>query len=332
MPRAGCFASSHMWSPFRKSTSLPQPVRAIFARAFELLDTRILKWRGTTAVLQRRERVFEHNVFEHLDVLDSSPGETPEQPLAIYLATRLGLPLPDSLALDLDLIRPWLRARLVHPRVLEGPARAMCRREAFADEARARGGRAPAEGTEPNTGGSGLLLAVGIGGSRSISFVTTRALDLWGLTFEEVVMIGADNIRRLVSPDDLSEVDGAPGVLALVDSSGEVGASAVLVLDRLIPDASNETGILFSVPGDDACLLLPVRPGAGAASLAAMVQMTYALAAERDLPLSERIFWSRRGRVSSLPMTAVVEGDSRRVHLEASGETEELLRILGELE
>ena len=121
MPRAGCFASSHMWSPFRKSTSLPQPVRAIFARAFELLDTRILKWRGTTAVLQRRERVFEHNVFEHLDVLDSSPGETPDQPLAIYLATRLGLPLPDALALDLDLIRPWLRARLVHPRALEGP-------------------------------------------------------------------------------------------------------------------------------------------------------------------------------------------------------------------
>ncbi len=336
-----------MLGPFRNRAKLPDEVRSLFERALERLGVTVTRWKGATAIAQRRDKPLEINVAAHLEVLDSRPERTPRDGLAIYLSSRLGLPLPDELALDLRIVRPWLRARVLHPRVLEGPSRAMCRREAFSqpgDEA----GSAP-----PQTD---LITAVSIGGAGSVSFVTTRSLDAWDLTFEEVLLIGTENIRSLLTPDDLSEVSGpepeasrrakgadqskrptTAGVLAVIDSTGETGAAASLVLESLLPDADPASGLLFSVPADDATLVLPVIPGAGAASLAGLVQATYALAAEREHPLSEQVFWRRKpgggaARTVKVPMTSIHEGGSRRVHLEADGVVEELLKILGEIE
>lgn len=309
-----------MLGPFRRKPTLPPEIREVFAAALSHLETRVVKWKGVVAVCDRKGRDLEINTAEHLQVLDNTPAKTPPIGLAIYLATRLGLPLPESLALDLKTVRPWFRSRVLHRRVLDGPSRGMCRRPAFADPGAEAG---PVDE---------LITAVSIGGSRSTAFVTTRSLDEWGLSFEEVQMIGDENLKALLSPDDLRDVDGAEGVLAVIDSTQETGASACRVIDTLLPEIDPEIGVLFAVPADDTMLALPIRAGAGAKSLAALVQVTYAIAAERDEPLSEQVLWKRNGRVVRVPMTSVHEGGARRVHLEADGVVEDLLRLLGELE
>lgn len=297
----------------------------MFERALGRLGVTVKSWKGATALGERRGEPLAVNTAEHLEVLDNVPARTHADPLAIYLSSRLGILLPEELALDLRLVKPWLRARVVHPRVLSGPARAMCRRVAFAPVV--------PDSIMPETAPqTDLLTGVSIGGGRSISYVTTRALDAWSLSFEHVLGLGVRNVRSLLSPDDMSEVGGAPGVCAIVDPTLETGASASLVLDHLLPASEHNEGVLFSVPGDDATLVLPVVPGSGAKALAGLVQVTYAMAAERDQPLSEQIFWKRGGVVRKVPMTSIHEDGARRVHLEADGVVEELLRILGEIE
>lgn len=315
-----------MFSKFRNSPRLPREVEEVFERAVARLGGSRFKWKGVTLSFVRRDVRRDFNTAEHLEILDNAPGRTPVDGMAIYLGARLGLPLPEDLALDLKIVRPWLRPRVLHRRVLEGPLRAMCRREAFVLEQDER--REPAEAGDR---AEELITGVGIGGASTATYVTTRALDVWGLTFDEVMLIAVENLRGLVSPADVRDVEGSEGVLAVVDDTLETGASAALVLDDLMPEAGWETGVLFSVPRQDVTLILPVRPGAGARCLAALMQTVFAMHAEGEHPLSERVFWKRAGTIDHVPMTSVVEGGARRVHLEARGVVEDLLRVLGEI-
>jgi hypothetical protein len=319
--------------PFRKAPRLPRNVEEVFERALVRLDAKPLKWKGVTLVFERRGVTSELNTAEHLEILDNAPANTPVDGMAIYLGTRLGLPLPDDLALNLAAVRPWLRPRVLHTRVLEGPSRSMCRRPAFApvtDDADDSSMLAPA----PD-----LITAVGIGAGRTATYVTTRALDAWGLGFDDVLAMGLSNLRSILSPSDLRDVEGAEGVLAVTDPTLETGAAASLVLDHLLPEAHTAHGVLFAVPAEDTTLAMAVRAGAGARSLASLVQVVYSIAAETDAPLCETIFWMRSigprlsdTAVVAIPMTSVQEGGARRVHLEAHGVVEDLLRILGEIE
>lgn len=319
-----------MFSKFRKAPRLPREVEEVFERALSRLDAKPLKWKGIVLRFERRGVPHKLNTADHLDILDNIPANTPVDGMAVYLGARLGFPLPEDLALDLRAVRPWLRPRVLHTRVLEGPARAMCRRAAFtpvADDA------PPAPPPAPD-----LITAVSIGAGRTATFVTTRALDTWGLGFEDVLALALNNLRALINPSDLRDADGAAGVLTLTDPTLETGAAASLVLEHLLPELDPHAGALFAVPSDATTVVLPVRSGAGAKALASLVRAVYAIAAEQDTPLSETIFWHRpakrggRPDIIAVPMTSVQEGGARRVHLEAQGVVEDLLRILGEID
>lgn len=325
-----------MFEKFRKSPRLPRDVEEVFERALLRLDAKPGRWKGVVLAYERRGTAGELNTAEHLEILDNAPGHTPIDGMAIYLGTRLGFPLPEDLAMNLGAVRPWLRPRVLHERVLEGPSRAMCRRPAFAPV------RDDAESPVPPPAPE-LITAVGIGGGNTATYVTTRALDSWGLGFDDVLAMALANLRALMSPGDLRDVEGAEGVLAVNDPTLETGAAASLVIDHLMPEAmgrgDDAHGTLFAVPSLDTTLAMAVRRGAGARSLASLVQVVFSIASETDARLSETVFWRRRtgprladAPVVAIPMTSVHEGGARRVHLEAQGVVEDLLRILGEIE
>lgn len=310
-----------MLGRFRKAPRLPREVEQVFEAALARLGADGIRWKGVVLHFHRRGEPGTLDTSEHLEVLDNAPARTPVDGLAIYLASRLGVPLPDDLALDLRVVRPWLRPRVLPVRALEGPSRAMCRRPAF--------GSGPDHAPAPD-----LIAAVSIGAGRSASFVTTRSLDAWNLEFDDVMNLARANLRGLVTPDDLHDVEGggAEGVLSLNDPSLETGAASALVIEHLLPEAASPEGVLFAVPSLDTLLALPVRRGAGARSLAALVQVVFTMTAQHAEPLSETILWRRDQGTDAVPMTSVHEGGSRRVHLEARGVVEHLLRILGEID
>lgn len=280
----------------------------------------------------------ELNTAEHLEILHNTPANTPSDGMAIYLGARLGFPLPDDLALNLGAVRPWLRPRVLHERVLEGPSRAMCRRPAFA--ATSGGTSVVAAGPPPVPE---LISAVAVGAGQTATYVTTRSLDAWGLEFEDVFGLAVSNLRALMRPDDLRDVEGAEGVVAVVDPTLETGAAASLILDHLMPEPlsrdEDRHGVLFAAPSMDTTVAMEVRVGAGARALASLVQVVFSVASESESPMSETVMWARRTgarladiSVSAVPMASVQEGGARRVHLEAHGVVEELLRILGEID
>jgi hypothetical protein len=228
---------------------------------------------------------------------------------AISLATALGVQPPVELVEDRRAARALLLPRLFAESELSGPRRAMCRREAH----------------------GGLIRAIAIGDGVGAPVVTTPMLDSWGAEFDEVWSWSTANLADRLSPESLDELEGAPGVLAMAD--GQIPASSgVFVLERLCPDAEADLGVVFSTPRIETLLALPVEEGAGVDGLAGLVQATHALAAESQGVLSDQIFWLRGGATIHLPMTAIVESQSRRVHMESAGPVEELLRLLGVVE
>lgn len=229
----------------------------------------------------------------------------------LALAELLEITPPAAVLHDFASLRPLLRLRLLHPRELSGPRRAMCRRDTF----------------------GGLLQALAVGPSHAAPLVTSPVLDHWPVTFDEAAEIARSNLHAAIADRDLHEIAGTPGVLAFV-SDHEQAASAAFLIDRFTSDAPKVAtrGMVFTVPHEDLLLLLPVVPNAGAEPIASLVHTTFQTATAADDPLSESLFWYRKGDIIELPMTTVTEGKGRRVHLEAKGPLEELLRILGALD
>lgn len=227
----------------------------------------------------------------------------------VRLASLLEVMPPADALGDLPSLKPLFRPRLMHPRELSGPRRAFCRREAFGD----------------------LLAGVAIGSEPGAPLVTTALLDHWGLTFEGIFAASCANMARRVSSNDLLEVQGATGLLALVHDEEE-SSGAVFILDRLFPKDLLPDGVVVCVPSPEVMLAHPVIRGSGPDGLAAIVQAGYSMASERERPLSEHTIWWREERFEVLPMTTVKDRRSRRIHLEARGPLEDLLRILGAIE
>ena len=279
--------------------------------AADLIGVAPVRWTRDGCEVRVRDR---GRVLPTLTLASIIPPESDRQGrnlVPLSLAELLEINPPSEALFDFRSLQSILRPRLVHPRELSGPRRTMCRREVF----------------------GGLLSSVSIGSSSSAPLVTTLILDQWGVGFERVLSIATANLMGALSDQPLHEVVGAGGVLALV-SETEQAVSAAFLLGRLTSSgrASGEHGIVFSVPHDEVLLILPVCENAGADPLASMVQTTLQLAQASPRPLSQELFWWREGVVSPLPMTVVVEGKTSRVHLEAKGVLEELLRILGALD
>ncbi|MDX2115886.1 MAG: hypothetical protein SFZ24_09765 [Planctomycetota bacterium] len=257
---------------------------------------------------------FTHrNEPRHLDLAElEARFERPDRPVPISaLALAAGLritPGPDVIA-DFQLMKPLLRPRILHERELSGPRRAMCRRDTF----------------------GGMLQAVAVGGESAAPLVTSQTLDRWGIDFEPLFDQACANLAAVLGPEHLHSVSAAPGVLSLLHD-WETVSGAAFVLDALFPRDFAVSGVVFSVPHQNLLLAMPVSPGAGAEGLAGLVQVIYMAADSPAELLSTSVFWWRDGVATYLPMTAVEDGRSRRIHMEARGPLDELLRILGALD
>ncbi|MBL0926094.1 MAG: hypothetical protein IBJ11_00375 [Phycisphaerales bacterium] len=295
--------------------------RSRFDAAVVLLGGEVLRWRDGEATLRlpggEAPRLavswgtLDTQSAVGLSVLDAADT-------ALEIGPMLNLPAPAGLLADLRRIEGRLRPRLVSTAALTGPARLMCRRDGFGDLLRA--------------------VSVGSGSARGAWWVTTRHLDDWGVTFEDVMAAAVANARACFGPRSLVPLPSARGVLAMV-TPRERSGSAVFVLDTLLPWVDPGVGAVFSVPTDDALLVLPLSPGSGAGPLAELVRVTLGIDAERSAgggeTLSDQVFWwhgGRAGAIEHVPMTAITERRGQRVHLEAEGTVARLLRLLGEID
>lgn len=177
----------------------------------------------------------------------------------------------------------------------------------------------------------GLLQAIALGPRLDAPLVTTAALDEWHAEFEDVFTDACHNYAKEVTNKNILEVQGAPGLLALLHEK-EQAAAAAFIIDKLFPPDLLPHGVVFATPGAEVLLAFPVIENSGPDGLAAIVQASFSMSRERDDPLSERAFWKRSGSIIDLPMTAVEDRKSRRIHIEARGPLEDLLRILGAIE
>jgi hypothetical protein len=288
---------------------LPPERATDIERAAVTLGVREVRWKRDGAEFAYRDKKRLIPALTLTSIVPESGVPARDVLTMLALAELLDLTPPAELLADFAAVRALMRPRLVHPRELTGPRRTMCRRETF----------------------GGLIHAAAIGPSHAAPLVTSAMLDRWPVKFEDVLMIASENLHASIAERDLHEVAGAQGVLAFV-SDHEQAASASFLLDRFAGEAPTiaTRGMLFSVPHEALLLLMPVVPASGADALAAMVQTTFQTADAADEPLSESLFWFRGpGDIADLPMTIVTDGKSRRVHLEAKGTLEELLRVLG---
>lgn len=278
--------------------------------AAAMLDLGRPQWKGDRVEFKKGAR--DHSIA--LPVLQRSlrdPSRTPPSLLfdALALAGGLGVTVPAPALADLDAVRPLLRPRLLHPRELSGPRRAMCRR--------------------PSVGG--LVQAIALGPEWTAPLLTTAVLDRWPVGFEEALDLAMDNLRRAVGPDAVHELEDVPGVWAVVHPRETVSATLWLT-ESLIPSQPASLGVVAALPTPDVLLLLRVVPRAGVRTLAGLVDATVSMFAQAREPLHDQLVWCRGGRLEALVMTFVEEGTSRRVQFDAEGTVGELLSILGALD
>jgi hypothetical protein len=290
---------------------LPESQAREVERAAADLGVVHVRWKKDAAEFAYRDQKRTLPGLTLRSIMPESVTGTRAVLILLALAELLEITPPSDLLRDFAALRPLLRPRLLHPRELSGPRRAMCRREAF----------------------GGLLQALAIGPSHAAPLVTSPVLDGWPVTFDEASEIARTNLHAAIADRDLHEIAGTPGVLAFV-SDHEQAASAAFLIERFTSDAPKVAtrGMVFTVPHEELLLLLPVVPNAGAEPLASLVHTTFQTSTAAEDPLSESLFWYRKGTILELPMTTVTEGKGRRVHLEAKGPLEELLRILGALD
>ncbi|MCA9293826.1 MAG: hypothetical protein KDA20_08430 [Phycisphaerales bacterium] len=288
----------------------------LFEQALKLLGGELVRAREQALEIRLRDRRLELTASTIGPQLRDLP-ELPAMPSATHVAAALACvlnePIPEALVQDLDFIRPWLRPQLVKTTELQGPRRAMCRREAF----------------------GGLLLAIAAGRGPRCALLTTKLLDAWKLTFDEVLVIAKENLAIELAKAGVHDIEGSAGVLAIAHDI-EPACCAYLLFDRLLAEWDAVHGAVFAVPDEETTLVLPVEEGGGSEGVAGLIQAALSWSADTESAsgelLSDQVFWIRRdGDIARLPMTRIEERAGRRVQLEATGPMSDLLTILGEV-
>lgn len=281
--------------------------RAAFERAFALLGVGVLKWSAGTCSLKRRDDRFELDTDLFAQDLEKRPsGHTPEH-LALELADALGLPADESISAgNIVHALPLLRPRFLTPEVLAGPGRAMCRRQLGPD----------------------LIVGVSIGRRTHRNFVTTRLLEAWNLSFDEVVQTAIEELMRRFSADDIAPVEADPRAVGIAHHV-EPAASTALGLEMVVPGIDDWPGTLIGLPAEDTLLLVPLDEQSDLTSLAAIIESTRLVAETRTDPLSERPCWLYQGTLRCLNVRMDRDGGTRRAVVEtANPEAARLLRFL----
>ena len=282
--------------------------RDAYARAFALLGADVVRWHGAVGTLRRHGDEFSLDTALFASELDRrASGYTPES-LALRLADTLGLAAPEEIVGD-DVVRalPLLRPRLVTPETLAGPGRAMCRREIGPD----------------------LLVAISIGRRTIRNFVTTRMLDAWRMSFDEVLDAATEELVRRFDVRDIAPLDGLSHALA-IRHEREPAASVAFGLDRLVPDIDAWPGALLGVPSDDTLVIVPLDERSDMRALGAVIEANHAMSVGRTDTLSERPLWLCEGLLRELDVALIMEGEVRRATVRTADETvARLLRTLG---
>jgi hypothetical protein len=268
----------------------------LYERAFALLRTTVHKWNGPVCALRRDDDRFTLDASLFRAELDKSVRAYTPEGLALRLADALGLPAGEELVLD-DVVRalPVLRPRIVRREILDGPAKSMCRRDLGAD----------------------LLVGVALGRRTMRNFVTTRMLDAWKMTFDEVLQSAVDELMRRFTIGDirLYEVDHRA---LCVRHEREPAASVALGLERLVEGIDQWPGAFLGTPTEDTLLVIPLDDDSDLRALGAIIETCRKAVEERDDALSTRPLWLHAGRLHPIGLRFSDEDRGRRAVVETS--------------
>ncbi|GAB4551660.1 MAG: hypothetical protein Tsb0013_13780 [Phycisphaerales bacterium] len=282
--------------------------RDAYERAFACLRTRVVRWDGPVCALKRGDEKFTLDTGLFAGELEKRPSAYRPETLALLLADTLGLPADEGLVLS-DIVNalPLLRPRFVRSSVLEGPGRALVRREVGPD----------------------LLLGISLGRRTMRNFVTTRILDAWGMTFDEMLDTATEELLRRFTIEDIRPLESDPRVLA-VTHPREPAASLALGIDRMVDGLDEWPGALLGKPSEDTLLLVPLDDASTIKDLGAIIESTYRLANEHTQPLSPYPCWLFEGSLHTLGLRMEeAAGGGRRATVETNHpHVAHLLRVL----
>ncbi len=283
--------------------------RDAFENAFGLLRVGVSKWDGSVCTLKRGADRFSLDTVLFAQELDKRPSAYTPEGLALRLADTLGLPADESLVID-DVVKalPVLRPRFLHASVMDGPGRDLVRREL-----------AP-----------GLLLGVSLGRQTVRNFVTTRLLDAWKMTFDEVIDVAIEELMRRFTIEDIHSLASDPRVLTITHDR-EPAASVALGLDRMVVGIDAWPGSLIGKPSEDQLLLVPLDEQSDIKDLGAIIESTYRIANEHARALSAHPCWLYNGVLHTIGLRMSDEQASggRRATVETNHpDVAHLLRFL----
>ena len=270
--------------------------RQAYERAFALIRTSVIKWQRDVCQLKRGDKRFTLDTALFATELDKRPSAYVPESLALRLADALGLPVDEELVLD-DIVKALslMRPRFVPHDVLEGPGRNMCRRNIGPD----------------------VLLAISLGRHTTRNFVTTRMLDAWKMSFDEVLDAAIEELMRAFGPEDIKPHPADPRVLSITHER-EPAASVILGLDRIVEGLDAWPGCLVGKPAEDTLLPVPLDETSTIKDLGAIIEATYTVANEHARPLSAQPCWLYNGAIHAMGLRMTDTKGGRRATVETN--------------
>ncbi len=273
-----------------------RPAKDAVQTALALIGAQAASWSGDTAQIRRNSdrRTLDINLLAQ--EFDRPPTKYAPEALAMRLADLLGFPAPPELYEQHVLhALPLLRPRVLSPDVLDGPARALCRRPLGRD----------------------YLIAISIGRRSARNFVTTRLLDAWGMSFNETLEAATDALAKRLEPEHLGPIEEAPGVLALRVPREPV-AGAALALERLVPGLDAWPGTLLGLPTEETLVVVPLDEESDLEALASTIEANHAVAEDHPDPLSPWPYWLIDGALHEIRYRLDESDEHRRAHVETA--------------
>ena len=122
-----------------------------------------------------------------------------------------------------------------------------------------------------------------------VRVVTEHDLRDWNVSFDTLLEVAVDALRRESAPSDWRPVDTVPGMAMLV--TGDARASTrMLLIDELIGDHPLG-GVVVVVPAHDQLMAVPLRDVEDLEAMNVMVSAAHFAWESSDQPLTNQAFW-----------------------------------------